>query len=32
VPVTTSGKLWATPITIGVVYRFDFNHHGHASK
>ncbi len=29
-PVTTSGKIWAKPVTIGVVYRFDFNHHGQA--
>ncbi len=31
-PVTTSGKVWAKPITLGIVYRFDFNHHGQATK
>jgi len=31
-PVTVSGKVWAKPVTIGIVYRFDFNHHGQASK
>src|SRR5437899_11911216 len=28
-PVTASGSLYAKPITFGVVYRFDFNRHGH---
>ena len=27
VPVTTSGSLYAKAFTVGVVYRFDFNHH-----
>lgn len=31
-PVTVSGKLWAKPIMIGVVYRFDFNHHRQATR
>jgi hypothetical protein len=26
-PVTDSGKIYSTPVSIGVVYRFDFNHH-----
>ena len=28
-PVTTSGNLYAKPITFGVVYSFDFNRHPH---
>jgi hypothetical protein len=28
-PVTVSGYLYAKPITVGLVYRFDFNHRGH---
>jgi len=27
--VTTSGHIYATLITFGVVYLFDFNHHPH---
>jgi opacity protein-like surface antigen len=30
-PATPSGTLWATPITLGARYRFDFNRHGYAS-
>lgn len=26
-PVTASGHIYSKPVTIGVVYRFDFNHH-----
>jgi len=26
-PVTPSGHLYSIPITVGLVYRFDFNHH-----
>lgn len=29
VPVTTSGTLWSTAVTVGVVYRLDFNRHHH---
>lgn len=29
VPVTTSGHIYSTPVSIGVVYNFDFNHHIH---
>ena len=31
-PVTVSGSQFATPITIGAVYRFDFNRHGPSTK
>ncbi|NYF79175.1 hypothetical protein [Granulicella arctica] len=31
-PVTTSGVLYSKPITLGVIYRFDFNHRRHSSK
>ncbi len=31
-PVTPSGNLWSTPLTAGVVYRFDFNRHFHYDK
>jgi hypothetical protein len=31
-PITTSGHLYAKPITLGVVYNFDFNHHRHSPK
>ncbi len=27
-PVTLSGHLWAKPITVGVIYRFNFERHG----
>ncbi len=30
--VTKSGKVWGKPITVGVVYRFDFNHHPRQEK
>jgi len=30
--ITTSGKVWGKPITVGVVYRFDFNHHPRKEK
>lgn len=30
-PATPSGSLWATPITLGARYRFNFNRHGYAS-
>ncbi len=29
VPVTTSGHIFSIPISAGLVYRFDFNHHIH---
>ncbi len=29
VPVTTSGAIYAKPISVGIVYHFDFNHHIH---
>lgn len=28
-PVTTSGSIYAKALTLGVVYRFNFNHHPH---
>lgn len=28
-PVVPSGTIYATPITFGLVYHFDFNHHRH---
>jgi hypothetical protein len=28
-PVATSGHIYAKPVTVGVVYRFDFNHKGY---
>jgi len=28
-PVTTSGHLFSKPLSVGLVYRFDFNHHFH---
>lgn len=28
-PVTTSGHIYSKPITVGLVYHFDFNHHIH---
>ncbi|QHN03515.1 porin family protein [Granulicella sp. WH15] len=31
-PITPSGHLWATSTTLGVVYRFDFNHHRHSRR
>ena len=27
VPVTSSGHIWSKPLSVGIVYRFDFNHH-----
>ena len=31
-PVTSSGTLYSTPVSLGVVYRFDFNHHARMQK
>ncbi len=31
-PVTSDGKIYSTPVSLGVVYRFDFNHHAKADK
>ncbi len=31
-PASSSGHLFATSSTLGVVYRFDFNHHGHSKR
>lgn len=28
-PVTTNGHIYSTPISVGIVYRFDFNHRFH---
>jgi hypothetical protein len=30
-PATPSGTLWATPITLGARYHFNFNRHGYAA-
>jgi hypothetical protein len=27
-PVTSSGSLWSTPVSVGMVYRFNFERHG----
>lgn len=29
VPVTSSGHIYSTPVSVGIDYRFDFNHHFH---
>jgi hypothetical protein len=29
VPVNTTGHIFAKPLSVGIVYRFDFNHHVH---
>ena len=29
VPVTASGHIYSAPLSVGIVYRFDFNHHIH---
>lgn len=31
-PVTVSDRLYSKPITLGIVYRFDFNHHPRLAK
>lgn len=31
-PVTSDGKIYSIPVSLGVTYRFDFNHHAKMSK